>query len=354
MTATVTVIGGGYAGITVAKALDDVADVTLVEPRDTFVHNVAALRAVTDPVWVERLFIPYEGLLTRGRIRHDRAARMFGSAVELGSGDRVTSDFVVLATGSRHTYPAKLDVDDSVDARAKLWATHEALSRAPRVLLLGAGPVGLEFAGEIKAAWPDKHVTVVDPATELLPGEFPAEFRAELHAQLAALGVELLLGTSLNEPPPTAPGHAAPFTATTRAGAELSADIWFACYGATPNTGYLVPGRRLDVTPELRLPGSDTIFAIGDITSVPEMKMARLAQRHAEVAAANIRALIEGQTNLTAYEPAQDAIVLPLGPRGGVSYAPEAGVLGAEATVGIKGELFLDTYLDLLGAEAAR
>lgn len=101
MTATVTVIGGGYAGITVAKPLDDVADVTLVEPRDTFVHNVAVLRAVTDPVWVERLFIPYEGLLARGRIRHDRAARMFGSAVELGSGDRVRSDFVMLATGSR-------------------------------------------------------------------------------------------------------------------------------------------------------------------------------------------------------------------------------------------------------------
>src|ERR1035438_6971156 len=46
---TVVVIGGGYGGISAAKALDEVADVVLVEPKDAFVHNVAALRALTDP-----------------------------------------------------------------------------------------------------------------------------------------------------------------------------------------------------------------------------------------------------------------------------------------------------------------
>src|SRR5262245_8620815 len=42
---TVVVVGGGYAGVHVAHSLDDVADVVLVEPKDAFVHNVAALRA---------------------------------------------------------------------------------------------------------------------------------------------------------------------------------------------------------------------------------------------------------------------------------------------------------------------
>jgi 2-polyprenyl-6-methoxyphenol hydroxylase-like FAD-dependent oxidoreductase len=42
----VAVIGGGYGGFAVAKGLDEFADVTLVEPRDAFVHNVAALRAL--------------------------------------------------------------------------------------------------------------------------------------------------------------------------------------------------------------------------------------------------------------------------------------------------------------------
>jgi apoptosis-inducing factor 2 len=43
---SVVVIGGGYAGIGVAAALDEDADVTLVERRDTFVDNVGALRAL--------------------------------------------------------------------------------------------------------------------------------------------------------------------------------------------------------------------------------------------------------------------------------------------------------------------
>ena len=55
----VVVVGGGYGGVNVAKALDDVTDVILVEPKDAFQHNVAALRALADPAWVERIFLPY-------------------------------------------------------------------------------------------------------------------------------------------------------------------------------------------------------------------------------------------------------------------------------------------------------
>ena len=44
------VIGGGYGGVTTAKELDDVADIVLVEPKDAFVHNVAALRALVAEV----------------------------------------------------------------------------------------------------------------------------------------------------------------------------------------------------------------------------------------------------------------------------------------------------------------
>jgi NADH dehydrogenase FAD-containing subunit len=47
----VVVLGGGYAGVHVARPLDDVADVVLADPKDDFVHNVAALRALADPSW---------------------------------------------------------------------------------------------------------------------------------------------------------------------------------------------------------------------------------------------------------------------------------------------------------------
>jgi NADH dehydrogenase FAD-containing subunit len=168
MNQTVVVIGGGYGGVATAKALDDVADVVLVEPRDAFVHNVAALRALVDPDWIDRIFLPYERLLDHGRVIRDRAVRVDATTVELGSGDRIAADFLVLATGSRYPFPAKTDLTDSHAAKAKIRSTHEALVSSGDIVLLGAGPTGLELAGEIKAAWADKTVTVVVPADVIL------------------------------------------------------------------------------------------------------------------------------------------------------------------------------------------
>ena len=76
---TVVVIGGGYGGVNAARSLDEVADVVLVEPKDAFVHNVAALRALVDPSWLPRIYLPYDRrpcwliVFTRpGRVRGGR------------------------------------------------------------------------------------------------------------------------------------------------------------------------------------------------------------------------------------------------------------------------------------------
>src|SRR3981081_3550220 len=71
---TVVVVGGGYGGHQVAKALDESSHVVLVEPKDAFMHNIAALRALVDPSWLPRIFFPYSRLLTNGRVVQDRAA----------------------------------------------------------------------------------------------------------------------------------------------------------------------------------------------------------------------------------------------------------------------------------------
>lgn len=358
MAATVAVIGGGYGGTAVAKALDPVADVVLIEPRDAFVHNVAALRSLVDPAWIDPIFLPYERLLERGGVVRDRAVRVDGQGVTLGSGERLTPDYVVLATGSSYPFPAKIDLNDSADGKAAVRSAHEALAGAARVLLLGAGPAGLELAGEIASAWPEKTVTLVDPADDILGGAFPGELRAELRGQLAALGVELLLGTSLREEPPSGVAEAKTFTAVTRSGREIEADIWFRCYGVTPNSGYLAgelasarqPDGFVAVTADLRLPGQERVFALGDLTALPEGKMAKAAGEHAELIAANIRTLIEGGTELAGYEPAPPGIALPLGPRGGASYAAGMGLLGAEQTSEIKGRhLRMDDTVTFFG-----
>src|SRR3954470_7061805 len=106
-TPAVVVIGGGYGGIAVAKALDEKADVVLVEPTDAFEHNVASLRALVDPSWSDRIHFPYDGLLKRGRVMRNRAVQVDSSRIVLGSGEELVPDFIVLATGSSYPFPGK-------------------------------------------------------------------------------------------------------------------------------------------------------------------------------------------------------------------------------------------------------
>lgn len=353
------IIGGGYGGIAVAKALDDIADVVLIDPKDAFVHNIAALRGLVDPEWTDRVFHPYASLLRRGRFVQDRAVRVDADAVTVGSGERISADYIVLASGSSYPFPAKMDIHDSATAKAKIATTRAELAKADRVLLLGAGPVGLELSGEIKAAWPQKEVTIVDPADDVLSGQYTDELRQELRRQLGELRVNLLLGTKLVDEPQIQHGVAGSVTAVTTSGQQITADIWFRCYGLVPNSDYLseelaqarLANGHLEVTPELRLVGQETVFAIGDITAIPESKRGGSAGRHAQVAAANIQALIEGSDELTAYQPAPPLILLPLGPTGGVSQLPGQGFVGAEMTAQIKGkDMFVGNYAELFNA----
>ncbi|MFD0900262.1 FAD-dependent oxidoreductase [Actinomadura sediminis] len=330
MSRTVAVVGGGYGGAAVAKALDADADVVLIEPRDAFVHAAGSLRALVQPDWAANIFFPYDRLLRRGRVVRDRAAAVDPRGVTLASGTRVDADYIVLATGSGYPYPAKIESDDSAEALERLRATHKDLAGAGRVLIAGAGPVGLELAGEIKAVWPEKRVTIVDPAAELLPDLLP-EVREELHRQLAELDVDLRTGTSLAAPP-VEPAVAGTFTV--RAGdAEITADIWFRAHGVRPNGDYLGGGLgdvrtgdgRLRVTGRLGVHGHGHVYALGDITDVPEAKMAGHAMRHADVIAANIAAQVRGEAPPSVYTPSPvRGILLPLGPDGGVGQMPGA------------------------------
>src|SRR5580698_4058043 len=177
---TVVVVGGGYGGIAAAKALDESHDVVLVEPKDAFMHNIAALRALVDPAWLPKIFLPYEGLLTNGRVVRDRAVSVEPHRVVTASGERISADYVVLATGSRYPFPAKTDLVDARHAQEQVRHAHRALEQADRVLLVGAGPVGIELAGEIRNVWPEKSIVLLDVADDVLGGPYIAELKAEL------------------------------------------------------------------------------------------------------------------------------------------------------------------------------
>lgn len=359
---TVAIVGGGYAGVTVATALDDNMDVVLIEPRDAFMHNIAALRALVDPSWLPRIFFPYGGLLRHGRVVRDRAVLVEPGRVVTASGEEVAADYVVLATGSRYPFPAKTDLVDSGEARDQMRRAHDALAAAHRVLLLGAGPVGIELAGEIRHVWPDMSIVLLDMAGEILGGPFRPDLKAELRRQLAAIRIDIQLGSALRQAPPTEPGEPGTFTVTTEAGTEIMADIWFRCHGVVPSSDYLggalASARRadgfLEVAPTLQLGGQSSVFALGDV-STADAKMAAAARRQAETVVANITALAEGRGDLAEYRSAGVAIAVPIGPTGGAGQFPGSdAVVGPETISERKGrDLMVDRYAALFGLASA-
>ena len=355
------VVGGGYGGVNAAKALDADAQVVLVEPKDAFVHSVASLRALVDPEFAPRMFLPYDKLLERGRVVQDRATRVGIHRVVLESGDELEADYVVLASGSSYPFPAKSDVDSTASAIAKYAAASDRVSRAERVLLIGAGAVGIELAGEIKAVWPDKPVVLLDAIDDVLGETYRPDLRAELRSQLESIGVELTLGAPLRALPAVPPTELQPFTVVTRHGREIAADIWFQCFGVHPESDYLdaelAAARGADgfvhVEPTLQVRGFETVFALGDVSDA-DAKMAGLAGRQARLVAKNIRKLIAGEPDLAVYEPMPPAIIVPIGPELGSGQLPNhEGLAPSELVSAAKGQdLMVDRYAEILGIKS--
>ena len=353
--ASVVVVGGGYGGINAAKALDDVADVTLVDPTEAFVHNVAAWRSLVEPEWLDRIFLPYELLLANGRFVRDRAVEVHGRRLTLASGAVLEPDYLVLATGSSYPFPAKTEEPDVASARARFREAHEALLAADRALIVGAGPAGLELAGEIKAFYPDKQVTIVDMADDILTGPYDQALRDELRRQLDELGVELHLGHALRELPATPPATLGPIRIAIEDGPELVADIWFRAFGVRPHSEYLDGGSLSDhrdergylrVDEHLRVVGQTHVFALGDLSDA-DRDMAGIATKQAGVVADNIRALITGDGELSSYETFPPLIAIPLGPEGGAGFIGD-GVADAATIAELKGRhMLIGPYAEL-------
>jgi NADH dehydrogenase FAD-containing subunit len=365
MSRTVAVIGGGYGGAAVAKALESEADVILIDPRDAFVNSAGSLRALAQPDWAANMFYPFATLLTKGTVIQDRATAVDPGGVTLASGRRVEADYLVLATGSSYAYPAKPGSHSVTEAINDLRETHKELINSERVLILGAGPVGLELAGEIKEVWPHKQVTVVDPVEQLAPGFLP-ELREDLHRQLDELGITVKLGTRLTALPSTEPGRTETFTVSTSGGEEITADIWFRAFGVNANSDYLADGKlttltaqgQVPVTETLNVRGHDHVYAIGDLCDVAETKMAGFAMQHAEIVAKNISAQLRGEQPTEVYQPLPfPMILMPLGPRGGVGQLPSPEgptVVPTELVSQIKGaDIFTGKFVEQFGPTAA-
>lgn len=194
------------------------------------------------------------------------------STVELSSGEKVAYDGLVIATGaSARRLPGLESVPNSHVLRTLDDATvlAAALSRGARLLVVGAGFIGMEVAATARRLGAE--VTVVEPLELPLAralGPLAGRVCADLHGDE---GVRLLLSSSIGSV--TSSGEGELVAAELLDGTVVEADAVLVGVGAAPNVGWL-EGSGLEVSPsglvcDASLRAGENVVAAGDLVLWP-------------------------------------------------------------------------------------
>jgi len=232
----IIIVGGGFVGIMLAKALDSKAEVTLIEARGHFAHTPALVRAIVEPQLLEGALIPYDNLLKRGGVVQARASSISASGVTLEDGQHLAADYIVVATGSEYAQPFKPAGEDIPGYREAVKAVNKQLQAASSVAIVGAGAVGTELAGEIAYAMPGKKVTLISNEKTLFP-LFRASFGNAVHKKLENAGVTVLLDKTVEN----LQSVTSPYAGTLQLsdGSEVRADLIFPVIGSRATSDLL-------------------------------------------------------------------------------------------------------------------
>ncbi|KEJ88312.1 NAD(P)/FAD-dependent oxidoreductase [Sulfitobacter donghicola] len=357
MSQKIAIVGGGYVGAELAKSLDDTVEVTLIEPRSHFVHAPAMIRAVVDPSLLDRALIPYDRLLTNGRVIASKAKAIDAKGVTLEDGTRVEADQIVVATGSGNAVPFKPQGSDIADLKADNQRIHQQLKAAQSIGIVGAGAVGTELAGEIAHAMPDKQVTLISSDDSLFP-TMPSKLGRSLAAKLRKAGVTLILGQMAENLKSLTKPYTGPLQLAD--GSQHDFDLIFPVIGSRANSELLEAlagvekstANRIKVDPWMRPSALPNVFAAGDVVDAGDAMTIVAISRQLPWLKATLTGVVEGKTveDMKPYKPwgSKALILVPLGPKQGNSFLGFF-TAGDFLTSKMKGaDLFLQKYAKLL------
>jgi NADH dehydrogenase len=306
----VVIVGGGFAGIHAAKGLAHLpVDVTLIDKRNhhTFqplLYQVAL--AVLSPADIAQ---PIRSILRKqpnAEVLMDEVTAINVSAkqITLGSGAQVRWDYLVLATGSTHSYfgkdgwaplaPGLKTIEDAIEIRRRVLLAFELAERQMvehgwhpplNFVVIGGGPTGVELAGaisDIAQLYMRRDFRHIDPTKSrvlLLEGSarvlaaYPEDLSAKAETALTRLGVEVHKETHVTDIGPgwiEASGKRMEAVVTLWA-AGVQASSLGRLLGANPNNSAMGQGVQLDrrgcvlVDDYLNPAGLPNVFVLGDL-----------------------------------------------------------------------------------------
>src|SRR6478752_7671864 len=332
----VVIVGAGFGGLEATFRLAGApVQITLVDRRNHHLFQPLLYQVATASLATSEIAWPIRYLL-RDR---PEVTTLFatvtgvdaqGKRVLLDDGDALSYDTLVLATGVRHAYfghdewepfaPGLKTLEDATTLRRRILVAFERAERetdsAKRAALLtfviiGAGPTGVEMAGTIADLAKDTlppdfrnfdtfktRVVLIEAGPRVL-ASFPEDLSAYAQRSLEEIGVEVMLGQPVTE---------CGADGVTFGGNRLEARtiVWAAGVRASRAAEWLnAPAdraHRLQVLPDLTVPGHPDIFAVGDTVTIagpdgnPVPGIAPAAKQQGRYVAALIKARLDGRT----------------------------------------------------------
>lgn len=315
----VVVVGGGFSGRKVAMKLQSSFDVTLVDNKDHFMCIISLPACLCDTDHLEKVTAPHTKYLWDCTIVVDEVVGLDreGNTLLLKSHGPLPYDYLVIGTGSRYRVPVQGNdqvlVIDPLQP-SSLLEHKAALAKATYVTVVGAGPVGIEIAGEIIHHCADKQLTVIYSGKKML----------ERYCRGAHKNIKRYLNGTANarilkdQKVVSAEGD----SLLTTKGERIRTDVAYFCVGFVPNTdflqaecGDLLSERgHIKVNEYLQVKGHPNIFAVGDVADIDEEKLAQNAEKHGGVVAKNIMAMESGKS-MRSYKPGTRILIISLGPK---------------------------------------
>jgi NADH dehydrogenase len=297
----VLIIGGGFGGLEAAKALaHHPVDITLVDRQNHHCFQPLLYQVATAALSPADIAWPIRSIL-RGK-RNVTVLMAEVSAIDT-AGKTVTAngyslpyDYLVIATGATHSYfghdewadaaPGLKRIDDATHIRRRMLLAFERAELSPdgnerrRLLtfaVVGGGPTGVEMAGAIAEVaghvLPSdfRHVDprttkvlLIEAGSRILPA-FPENLSDYARASLQRMGVEVMTNTRVT-------GIDATGVDVVDARLEVGTTVWAAGVVASPAGKWLDAATdragRVEVGPDLTVPGHPDVFVIGDTASV--------------------------------------------------------------------------------------
>jgi NADH dehydrogenase FAD-containing subunit len=324
--------------------------------RDARHHPIGSFRALVDAEFAKRVWVPYTNLFPKDsqhKIIQDTVTQVHHDHVVLASGQIVAFNYLALCTGSDNPAPAKFTVDSSKESMAITSKAREDLQKSKSVVVVGGGACGVELAGEIKNAFPDKKVTLIHSSQTLVdyPG-YSSVLKAGALTHLRDLGVDVVLGfrAQIEGLDFQNSIQVASRTIVTPDGKTIESDIQFLSVGIRVNTSYIstlkpannpsfdsstlthADSHQIKVQKTLQVIGFDNIFAAGDCADYSKVPTAAASGSIAPTIANNIIALEVAKSKRKG-KPAKlsnpgwmpSVMLLATGPETGVTAMPLIG-----------------------------